>query len=156
MNAELIQEQVKPEEPEEKAVTIIPAKQAISEMLEEFYQLKQQKNKLLEPLKEELDAITEKAIKLETEIKMLAITELQHGYKTQFGEVVYRRGGRGYDIAALESIQDPEIRGAIDPHKKTTYDSKGLAKIKDPKIKAILEEFKTVEKTQPSATVKIF
>lgn len=123
-------EESKQEQKEEPAVTIIPPKQAVVEMLIELKKLKNRKDELLFPINDELEEIEEKKEQICNEITA-CMQELQNTVRTDDGAAIWKlmpKPREIYDTKALDAITDKEIREVLDACKKMTQQGEPIVK----------------------------
>lgn len=127
---ELILEE-KQAQKEEPAVTIVPPKQAVKELLVKLKELKIRKDDLLFPINDELEEIEEKKKQICDEITV-CMQEVRDTVRTNDGAAIWKLMPKPhymYDKKALDGITNEKIREVLDACKKMTQQGEPKVKI---------------------------
>ncbi len=111
-----------PEYKLESAITIVPPKEAVSEMIIELKKLKDRKDDLLLPIQDELEEIEEKKKHIKEEITLIMIEENMDGItlpyiRNDVGAATFKSPNKThmfYKKEKLDAIAEPEIREVLD------------------------------------------
>lgn len=120
MEEQILEE--KQEKKQESAITIVPPKEAISEMITEVKKLKNRKDDLLLPIKDELDEMEENTGRIYQEIFSVMKEANKDGIildqvRNNDGVAIFKlppKPHKFYKKEKLDAITKPEIRQILD------------------------------------------